>query len=122
MITHQTVDTVWIITATGRISWKDFDSVEPKMARILSSSEPLRLVVDYQTAEGFTFTGFVREFVALARLFKYRKARGRCGVLTAENFTDGVLHLEDKFQPNLETKFFKPSEREAAITWARAIE
>ena len=122
MLEQESVGDVWILTGSGKATWADFDQVVPRMETTLRSQEPLRLVVDYRKARGMTLSGWVREFYELVRLFPLRKAHGRCAVIKAKNFTDGFLDVEDWFQPNLETKFFPGSEREAAIAWARAAE
>ena len=119
-IEQEKLDGVWILKASGKIGSSDFDQVVPQMKATLRSPEPLRLVVDYGAAEGLTFSGWLREVYELIRLFPLRKAYGRAAVLTANNFTDGFMEVEDWFQPNLETKFFPSSEREAAIAWAKA--
>ena len=98
MIEQEELDSVWILKASGKISSSDFDQVVPRMTATLRSSEPLRLVVDYGAATGLTFSGWLREAYELIRLFPLRKAHGRAAVLTAENFTDGFMRVEDWFQ------------------------
>ena len=119
-IEQSETDGVWLLTVGGRMGWADFDAVVPRMKRTLRSNQPLRLVVDYHNATGMSAGGWLREAVELVRLFPLRKARGRCAVLTAKNFTDRFLRVEDWFQPNLETRFFDPDDRSEAIAWTAA--
>lgn len=119
MVEQEEIDGVWVVTTSGKATTADFDAVVPRMRQVLTSDEPLRMVVDHRRSEGMTLGGWIREFVELVRLFPLRNAAGRCAVITARNYTDGFMRVEDIFQPNLETRFFQEDERERAIEWAR---